>query len=168
MKNTITINIGLVTSERTGKRALLESYVFATLFAHGFGSLVTRCAVHTSNTEPTFVVELVTADALADVLSALAVLSDALEQDCIAVHVVNELGEASGHLVGDKAEAWGPFNPSLFLTLDGRTLAEVEAAKRATSATPPAGWALWLTAAQRRQAWGRIRRERAALARAGA
>ena len=30
------------------------------------------------------------------------------------------------------------------------------------TATPPAGWALWLPARDRRRSWARIRRERAA------
>lgn len=126
MKNIITLNIGLVTSEATGKRPLNADRVCATA-AYELDAPVSRVARSESATEPTLVLEIITADALTSVLSAVAVLSDLLEQDCIAVHAVAEDGTASGHLVGDKAEAWSPFNPALFLTLDGRTLADVGA-----------------------------------------
>jgi hypothetical protein len=127
MKNTITLNIGLLTSESSGKRPLDVRHVLDVVASHGFTNLVTRHAVHASNTEPTLVVELVSRVDLDIVLHAVARLSDYLEQDCIALLVVAEDGTTSGHLVGDRAEAWSPFSPAYFLTLDGRTLAEENA-----------------------------------------
>jgi len=79
------------------------------------GGRVQRYTVHESDSEPTLVAEL-SAGLDGD---ALLILSEVLEQDCVAY--VDSLG---GALYGPKATDWGPFNPAFFLNLTGQRLAE--------------------------------------------
>ena len=69
---------------------------------------ITNVAVKQSDTERTLIVDCNT------IWGSLEVLAVALDQDCIAVRN-NKTGD--GELIGDKAEAWGPFNPEYFLTI---------------------------------------------------
>ena len=54
------------------------------------------------------------------ITGSIAVLAAVLDQDCIAVfdHNTN-----TGTLIGDKAEAWGTFNPEYFQFITARELA---------------------------------------------
>jgi hypothetical protein len=45
------------------------------------------------------------------ITGSIAVLAAALDQDCIAVY---DDSTDTGTLIGDKAEAWGAFNPEYF------------------------------------------------------
>jgi hypothetical protein len=143
MKN-ITLNIGLLTSERTGKKSLGSEGKLALIKAFTEQMLngrIVASARHVSSTEPTLVLQVehgLTSSAV--VASAVDVLSTVCSQDCIAYveHEAAEILDAdwSGNLVGDMASAWGPFNAEMFLLLDGSRLSDAlkfKAAERALS-----------------------------------
>lgn len=76
---------------------------------------IRQFALVQSDTEPTLVV----AANVNDVDYTVKALSDELEQDCIAVYYPKT---GHGKLVGEKAAAWGDFNPEFFFLLDGNRL----------------------------------------------
>lgn len=122
MKPTVLLNIGLA---RKGKGNLTIREVYHALAAQDIS--VMQSAVHQSNTELTFVCRAVLPVAVDDRhpfaagdLSAVLRAAGRLEQDCIAVW---DPEVAEGTLVGPRAAAWGTFNPSFFLKLDGKALA---------------------------------------------
>ena len=122
MKSSLLLNIGLA---RKGKDNLTIRQVYHALAAQDIS--VMQSAVHKSNTELTFVCKVVLPVAVDDRhpfaagdLSAVHRAAERLEQDCIAVW---DDSSNAGVLVGPRAAAWGTFNPSFFLKLDGKALA---------------------------------------------
>ena len=99
-----TLNIGLA-NPFTGTDNSIEKTLEV---AFAFISDVQNVAIKQSATERTVVIDFDTID------RSLNVLSCALDQDCIAVRD-NDTG--IGELHGDKADAWGAFNPEYFLTI---------------------------------------------------
>jgi hypothetical protein len=110
------LNIGLKASEHASKpfRPITLSELHATLRRFGYLDAVTGFELHTSASEPTAVLTI----GRTVCASNLRLMSEALEQDCIAAW-----DGQRGRLGGDKAEAWGPFNPEFFLMPGGQRLA---------------------------------------------
>lgn len=75
---------------------------------------VRQIRISQDGTEPTVIIEC---DFITGSISALAT---ALDQDCIAVY---NHSTATGTLIGDKAEAWGEFNPEYFQFITARETA---------------------------------------------
>ncbi|WP_295842507.1 hypothetical protein [uncultured Xanthomonas sp.] len=82
-------------------------------------------AVHTSDTEPTLVVEVrTTAPAIARMTMLADLIAVRLRQEAVAYAALLPSGAvAYGHLRGPMAARWGEFNPEFFLMLDGRRAA---------------------------------------------
>jgi len=75
---------------------------------------VRQIRISQDGAEPTVIIEC-------DFINgSINTLATALDQDCIAVynHSTN-----TGELIGDKAEAWGAFNPEYFQFITARELA---------------------------------------------
>jgi len=72
------------------------------------------------------VARIVVAD-LARLRLFLAAVSSECDQDAIVCLYESGPDAGNGFLAGPRAAEWGDFNPALFLTLDGRTLAEENA-----------------------------------------
>jgi hypothetical protein len=115
------LNIGLQASEHanTPNRPITLSELHATLRRFGYLDAVTGFELHTSDSEPTAVLTIDRAVCA----SNLHLMSEALEQDCIAAW-----DGQRGRLGGDKADAWGPFNPEFFLMPGGQRLSAAAAA----------------------------------------
>jgi len=97
-----TINIGLANPVRGTDNSVEQTLLEALKDIRG----VRDVAVKTSYSERTVVIDF-------DVIyGSLNRLSDALEQDCVAVHD-NDAGQ--GFLIGHNAHAWGEFNIDYFL-----------------------------------------------------
>jgi hypothetical protein len=114
----IILNIGLAGNGQTLDEHLVSESVAE--LVNGVGSF---CALVQSHTEPTLVVEFVTAEldaAGVDVLTVASTICNQLDQDCVALY---STGVGAGFLIGPRASKWGPFNPNYFFLLDGRTLA---------------------------------------------
>lgn len=106
---TTLVNIGLdAKGERLNPRNALAALAVIA------GVAATDATIQQSDSEPTLVAELPVP------LNATAAYEVArfLKQDAIAVWDGRD-----GHLYGPNATAWGPFDPSFFLTLDGSRLA---------------------------------------------
>jgi len=109
------INIGLNTNDGGRISAHLALAALAML-----GVRAEASTVATSDTEPTLVASLSRPITKPEGER----LARALRQDCVAV-----FDGVNGQLYGPSAEAWGPFDPAFFLTLDGSRLnATAEAA----------------------------------------
>jgi hypothetical protein len=112
------LNIGLATNDggtitaMAAERAVRDS-----------GFFVKQSRTHRSDTEATLVVEcypLGSRDGYINLVKdRLVELADTLRQDCVAAYVPS-IG--TGRLHGAKAADWGPFNPKLFLNIQGITL----------------------------------------------
>lgn len=102
------LNVGLHVN---GRPALSSLQVLRALRWIGVEPL--RGAIHESDTEPTFVVEVDRPLHQA----ALDALANALQQEAVA-----QWSDGHGRLAGPKAALWGPFDPAFFLTLDGKRL----------------------------------------------
>lgn len=114
----IILNIGLAGNGQTFDEHQVSESVAE--LVSGVGSF---CALVQSHTEPTLVVEFVTAEldaAGVDVLTVASTICRLWDQDCVALY---STGVGAGFLIGPRAAAWGPFNPNYFFLLDGRTLA---------------------------------------------
>lgn len=110
-----TLNIGLNSSKGAIKPAK------ALLAVQLNNLVVVNSAVHTSDTEPTLVVQVETLHKNPRwFLTSIERLAVELHQDCIAVYRP-ELG--GGALIGPKAAEWGAFDPKQFIQLDGTRLA---------------------------------------------
>ena len=105
------LNIGLHRND--GKPAHTEGMVNVTLHKAGLCPLAVSYAQ--SATERTAIIQL--DERPAD--KQLRTLCRVLAQDCIAAV---DLPSGDGRLVGPKAKAWGPFDPSQFLLPNGRPL----------------------------------------------
>jgi hypothetical protein len=105
---TALVNIGL--ASRHG--SIRPAHALAALRAIG-GAQVIAARVHQSATEPTLVAEV------RRPINAAAAYETAryLHQDAIA-----QFDGYDGQLYGPSAEAWGQFDPSQFLDLNGRRL----------------------------------------------
>ncbi len=101
----VTLNIGLEGNLGTGT-------VLRDLASHKFTLLAHR--LHQSDTEQTVVAEV---ECPVFWENELLQLSRLWNQDCIAVW-----GYGHGNLIGDRAAAWGEFNPAAFIQLDGSRL----------------------------------------------
>jgi len=123
MKTQLLVNIGL--NIGTTKNALTPTRALAELIGWTKCRLI-DCAVHNSNTEPTLVARVVVSD-LSRFRLFLAAASDACNQDAVVALYESGPDAGTGFLAGPRAEAWSPFNPAYFLTLDGKTLAEENA-----------------------------------------
>lgn len=67
-------------------------------------------------TETTLITRAVVRAPLRDVFDMVEYLSERLEQDCIAVALVDENDAIlTGELLGPRASAWGRFNPKFFV-----------------------------------------------------
>lgn len=106
---TATVNIGLAVN---GGGSVTPDHALAVLRTVG-GVRPLRAAVRQSDSEPTLVAEI---DRPLYAAAAFAV-ADALHQDAIA-----QFDGRSGDLFGPNAAAWGRFNPTFFLNLDGSRL----------------------------------------------
>ena len=78
---------------------------------------VFESAVYGSETEPTLVVRCVVPNR-----NRIALVAEHFSQDCIAVWNV---ATQEGSLIGPRADKWGAFDPTKFITLTGETLAQV-------------------------------------------
>jgi hypothetical protein len=107
---TALLNIGLAVHNGS---SLKPEHALAALRAVG-GAQVIAARVHCSATEPTLVAEV------RRPLNAAAAYETArfLQQDAIA-----QFDGSEGQLYGPNSEAWGRFDPSRFVTLEGRRLA---------------------------------------------
>ena len=96
-----TINIGLNNPFTKGT----NSVDFTLTKALEFISDITHLRVSYDGDEPTVIIRY------AFHKGSLLALATALDQDCIALfdHLIGK-----GSLIGDKAEAWGEFNPEYF------------------------------------------------------
>ena len=112
---TAILNIGLKI-DATGE-TVKASHALRTV--RSFGGRIVASALHVSSSEPTLVLTLGKPMGRA----ALATLSAALQQDCIA-----QWDGVMGRLEGDKAAAWGPFDPAFFILPSGQRLSELQAA----------------------------------------
>lgn len=115
----ILLNIGLAGNGQTLDEHLVSESVAE--LVNGVGSF---CALVQSHTEPTLVVEFVTAELDAAGVSILDVADTICrlwDQDCVALY---HTGLRRGLLIGPRAAAWGPFNPNYFFLLDGRSLTD--------------------------------------------
>lgn len=99
-----TLNIGLNNPVFKNENTLEETLKKAFEYLSDIDSI----AVKESNTERTVVIEF------NEIYGSLTVLSDILDQDCIAIFD-NETGE--GNLFGSKRDKWLPFNRDYFLTI---------------------------------------------------
>lgn len=108
------LNIGLHVGQAPYLTYLPVFSALRTVRHHG--GVFRDSAVRKSGTEDTLVIDL------DEPLNArvLAELSSALNQEAIA-----QWSSRGGELRGPKAEAWGEFDPSQFLLLDGRRLSAV-------------------------------------------
>ena len=96
-----TINIGLNNPFTKGT----NSVDFTLSKALEFISDIVNLRVSYDGDEPTVIIQYISHK------GSLLALATALDQDCVAVFD-HELGK--GSLIGDKAEAWGEFNPEYF------------------------------------------------------
>jgi hypothetical protein len=108
------LNIGLAIPEDAGGGQLSEAEVRKALKAAGVK--VTGLATHTSDSEPTAVVQT-DRPLTPEELDALSV---ALKQQAIP-----QFANGEGIMRGPMADAWGPFNSEFFLTPTGGRLSEV-------------------------------------------
>lgn len=88
--------------------------------------LTVLSSVHVqSDTEPTLVVEVESwSDGIgvdAAQAAMIGALAEDLGQDCIATW---DPSEGRGLLLGPRADAWGSFDPSFFVGLDGHRLSD--------------------------------------------
>ena len=79
--------------------------------------LITKAHVYVSDTEPTLVACLACDAQRAQLVADIVCANHA--QDAVAFW---DAATNAGHLVGPKAEAWGPFNPAYFIMMDGRRM----------------------------------------------
>lgn len=115
----IVLNIGLARNDGKGNNRVVET------LAQLEGYVLDDVRLVNSRTEPTLVVEVALVNlAIAAILCQR--LSVALAQDCVACYS-SDTGEGSLH--GPKADAWGPFDPTLFYLPNSLTLAEEAAAQ---------------------------------------
>jgi len=99
-----TINIGLA-NPFTGGYNTVDDTLRAAL---GFISGIVDFKVSNQGAEPTVIIRYTHHK------RSLVALATALDQDCIALYD-HHIG--AGSLIGDKADAWGPFNPEYFQTI---------------------------------------------------
>jgi hypothetical protein len=99
-----TINIGLANPVFNNENTIPETL----RFAFEYLADIENVAVKQSATERTIVIDF------NEIYGSLTVLSDILDQDCVALFD-NETGE--GNLFGSKRDKWMPFNPEYFLTI---------------------------------------------------
>ena len=105
-----TINIGLRTSARYGlPEQDIPAAIAKRAVLNRLGAITKQAVVAQEGSEDTLVVAL---PGKAN-RQALALLSDDLAQDCIAVLDY----DGHGSLVGPYREAWGEFNPAYFKTI---------------------------------------------------
>ena len=92
-------------------------------------AVVMSHAVHTSDSEPTLVVEIRTAGPRVGRMAMLAeILCSRLRQEAIAFAALLPSGAVSyGMLRGPMAHRWGDFNPEFFLLLNGERAAAAQA-----------------------------------------
>jgi hypothetical protein len=110
------LNIGL----NVGATTALSAHVARQILAANDLLPVNDGVVHTSDTEPTLVIEVLPQSRSPFlVLQALKATAADLQQDCIAVYRPKTGG---GSLVGPKAAEWGPFNPEFFILPNGTRL----------------------------------------------
>lgn len=101
-----TINIGLANPFTGGYNTVDETITKALGFIGG----IVDFKVSTAGDEPTVIIQYTHNK------GNLRILATALDQDCIALYDHTIL---KGSLIGDKAEAWGEFNPEYFQTCFG-------------------------------------------------
>lgn len=110
------LNVGLDAVYEYGKKITFRpDHAIALLQDAGFRIL--QDEVHTSDTEDTLVVRGVADRDLYQV----QLVGRQLRQDCIAVWNIED---QEGLLVGPKAAAWGPFDPTKFIVLGGDRLSD--------------------------------------------
>ena len=96
-----TINIGLANPFTGDNNSVDKTLEVALVFVQDIVNL----RVSYDGDEPTVIIQYISHK------GSLDVLATALDQDCIALFD-HEIGK--GSLIGDKAEAWGEFNPEYF------------------------------------------------------
>lgn len=112
-----TINIGLHVGDGTEKITALECV--DALNAEGV-IVIGDVRVVQSDSEPTFVAAV----AFPDTTDWFGVCAE-LRQEAIGLLLKGEDNSFAGMLVGPKAEAWGPFDASMFFTSTGKRLSDV-------------------------------------------
>ena len=130
--NRYILNIGLLESSILGDGSALSAAWAVEIVCDsvktlwGGNAAVVAHAVHTSDTEPTLVVEVrTTGPAIAHVAMLGDLLAVRLRQEAVACAALLPSGAvAYGFLRGPLAHRWGAFNPEFFLLLDGRRAAE--------------------------------------------
>lgn len=112
-----TINIGLNVGDGTEKITVIEC--IDALRNEGV-IVIGDVRVVQSDSEPTFVASITFPDAT-DWFNVCA----ELRQEAIGLLLKGEDNSFAGMLVGPKAEAWGPFDASMFFTSTGKRLSDV-------------------------------------------
>jgi len=108
------INIGLRV-DATGEVLSIDDVLDA---CRKCGVIVTgKPVVVESDSEPTLVTSIA-APAQPDLYD----LAEELRQDCVSIY---DSRNWRGRLIGPMADAWGPFDPSKFVTSTGRRLSDV-------------------------------------------
>jgi len=123
----LTLNIGLNVAAHNAPNGKAFQLSVPSVLKH----LEIRMSVHDvrtyrSNTEDTLVVVAQYGSTIPHRMRVQAIAGD-LMQDAIA-YTARELSEdeATGYVVGPRAEKWGEFNPAYFILMDGRTKAEAD------------------------------------------
>ena len=115
-----TINIGMHVGDGTERINALQCFNALTsegvIVSGGYNDV----CIAQSDSEPTFVASVTFPDA-----TDWFVVCAELRQEAIALLVKGEGDAFAGTLVGPKAEAWGPFDASMFFTNSGRRLSDV-------------------------------------------
>ncbi len=119
-----TVNIGLSTKEVTGSDKLLTPARVRRALKQATGMVPLKDTKVTSQSEPTLVVDL-ERPLTAEEGNALSV---ALDQQAIAQRNV----AGGGDLFGPMADAWGPYDPAMFMLHDG-----LDASVEAPATKPP-------------------------------
>lgn len=110
------INLGLIRSahSKVAPKAPLNvaavTDCLTSLWGHSW-----KAEVHTSDTEPTLVIEVPATVSHATLLR----LAHTFDQDAVAAF---DVAKGEGRLAGPAASLWGPFNPAYFIALGGQRL----------------------------------------------
>lgn len=123
MNNTAILNIGLNIGEK--RHAITEDRLYWAL--NSFDPVVLEVNIDLSGDEPTAIVRVMMNPGEEFGEQRAKTLAGMLEQEAVAVLERHNDGSERGYLAGPKAEAWGEFNPELFIMPSFNTLARERA-----------------------------------------
>lgn len=112
MDKTLLLNVGLAVKGVDGGPAQYSKTVTLLRAIFGIVSEKLVTAQYGATVERTVVAQVVTDQPLETIKARLAILSDELEQDCVAVSTDDG---KNGFLVGPRAAEYGDFNPDYFV-----------------------------------------------------